>query len=83
LLGALEMQFEDGGNNGEVNDLLLAALKAGVRHQVGEQQALAVFRALNIFAQAEAERWRQVQAGSNCFTRSGANQKRPRPWPAR
>jgi hypothetical protein len=64
LLGALEMQIEDGGDNPEVNNLLLAALKAGLRHQVGEQQAQPVLRALDAFAQTEAERWRQLQAGT-------------------
>lgn len=35
LLNALEMQIEDGGDSPEVNGLLLDALRAGVRHQVG------------------------------------------------
>lgn len=34
ILNALIMQIEDGGDNPKVNDLLLAALRTGVLHQV-------------------------------------------------
>jgi tetratricopeptide (TPR) repeat protein len=64
ILGALEMQIEDGGDNPEVNDLLVAALKAAVLHQVGERQARPVLRAIEAFTRAETDRWRQVQAGT-------------------
>jgi tetratricopeptide (TPR) repeat protein len=64
ILGALEVQIEDGGDNPEVNDLLVAALKVAVLHQVGERQAQPVLRALEAFTRAETERWRQAQAGT-------------------
>jgi hypothetical protein len=64
ILGALEMQIEDGGDHPEVNELLIAALKAAVLHQVGERQGQPVLRALEAFTQAETERWRQVRAGT-------------------
>lgn len=35
ILNALGMQIEDGGDSPEVSQLLLQALAAGVRHQVG------------------------------------------------
>ncbi len=64
LLNALAMQIEDGGDHPDVNELLLAALKVGVRHQVEAEAAQPVLDALDTFAQAEAERWEQVRAGS-------------------
>lgn len=64
ILGALEMQIEDGGDSAEVNQLLLAALASGVRHQVGEQQAQPVLQAIETFANRETARWMQVEAGT-------------------
>jgi hypothetical protein len=64
LLNAIEMQIEDGGDSSEVNALLLHALRAGVRHQVDEQAAQAVLRAIDAFAAAEAQRWAQLRAGT-------------------
>ncbi len=64
ILNALEMQIEDGGDSLEVNQLLLAALAAGVRHQVGEQQAQPVLQALETFANHETARWVQVEGGT-------------------
>lgn len=58
------MQIEDGGDSPEVNGLLLDALRAGVRHQVGELGALPVLRAIDAFAQAEERRWAQLRAGT-------------------
>lgn len=57
ILNALIMQIEDGGDNLEVNLLLLEALRAAIRHQVGEQEGAAALQAVDDFAQAEAERW--------------------------
>lgn len=58
LLNALELQLELGGDSPEVNRLLIEALRAGVRHQVGERKAQPVLRALEVFEQAETERWK-------------------------
>jgi hypothetical protein len=63
IRSALEVQIEDGGDNPEVNNLLLDALRAGILHQVGKSQAQAVLRAIDAFEQAEAIRWEQVKAG--------------------
>jgi hypothetical protein len=57
------MQIEDGGDSPEVNEHLLAALRAAVIHQVGEAGATPVLRALEAFRRSEAERWKQIQAG--------------------
>ena len=83
LLNALSMQIEDGGDHPDVNEFLLAALKAGVRHQVGAEAAQPVFDALDTFAQAEAQRWEQVRAGSvppvkKATATSQAKKKRPK-----
>ena len=64
ILNAIAMQIEDGGDSPEVNRLLLDALRAGVLHQVEERQAQAALRAIDIFEQAEAERWEQAKAGT-------------------
>jgi len=64
ILGAVEMQIEDGGDNPEVNKLLLDALRAGVLHQVNRRQARGTLRAIDAFEQAEAKRWEQVKAGT-------------------
>src|SRR4051794_20732153 len=64
LLGALEVQIEDGGDSPEVNALLVDALRAGVRHQVDADAARPVLRAVDTFAQAEEQRWAQVRAGT-------------------
>jgi tetratricopeptide (TPR) repeat protein len=64
ILGALIIQIEDGGDNPEVNRLLLEALRAALLHQVGEERAQPALRAIEVFEQAEAERWAQVRAGT-------------------
>ena len=64
LLGALEVQIEDGGDSPEVNALLVDALRAGVRHQVDADAAKPVLRTVDAFAQAEEQRWAQVRAGT-------------------
>lgn len=64
ILNALIMQIEDGGDNPEVNNLLLAALRAGVLHQVSQQQAQPVLHAIDAFSAAETERWQQIAAGT-------------------
>ena len=62
ILDALTMQIEDSGDTPEVNNLLLAALRAGVLHQVGQQQAQPVLRAIDAFSASETERWQQAAA---------------------
>jgi tetratricopeptide (TPR) repeat protein len=64
ILNALTMQIEDGGDSPEVNDSLLEALRAALRHQVGERGGTAVLRAIDAFQRAEAERWEQIKAGT-------------------
>jgi hypothetical protein len=64
VLNALIMQIEDGGDSPTVNKLLLDALQTAVLHQVGAARGTAVLRAIDRFAQAEAERWQQVKAGT-------------------
>lgn len=64
ILGAITVQIECGGDHPEVNSLLLDALRAEVRHQVGEARARAVLRAIETFAEGEARRWEQVRAGT-------------------
>jgi len=64
ILNALIMQIEDGGDSPEVNRLLLEALRAAVRHQVGDRRGKAALRAIDNFERAEAERWEQIKAGT-------------------
>ena len=64
ILSALMMQIEDGGDSPEVNRLLLDALRAGLRHQVGEHRARAALRAIDAFEEVETERWALVRAGT-------------------
>jgi len=64
ILNALIGQVEDGGDSPEVNRLLLEALRAAVRHQVGERRGRAALRAIDQFEQAEAKRWEMVKAGT-------------------
>jgi tetratricopeptide (TPR) repeat protein len=64
ILNALVVQIEDGGDSPEVNHLLLEALEAAVRHQVGEKRASATLRAIDTFEQVEAKRWEMVRAGT-------------------
>jgi len=64
ILGALEMQIEDGGDSPEVNKLLLDALRASIDHQVGQSQGRAALQAIDAFEQAEARRWEQVRTGA-------------------
>jgi len=64
ILSALEMQIESGDDSATVNQLLLAALAAGVKHQIAEQQARPVLEALERFAYHETAHWRKVKAGA-------------------
>ena len=64
LLNALEVQIEDGGDSPDVNQHLLAALRAGLHHQVSERQARAALQAIDAFAEDEARRWAQIRAGT-------------------
>jgi len=64
ILNALEVQIEDGGDNPEVNDCLLEALRLNICHQVNEQQGQTALLAIDAFAQGEARRWSQLQAGT-------------------
>jgi hypothetical protein len=64
ILGALEMQIEDGGDSPEVNKRLLDALRAGIDHQVGPRQGHVALQAIDAFEQAEARRWEQARAGT-------------------
>ena len=63
ILNALEMQIEDGGDNPQVNALLLEALRESVKHQVGKRRARAVLRTIDAFHFSEIGRWKQVKAG--------------------
>ena len=63
IRNALEVQIEDGGDNPEVNRLLLGALRAAILHQVGESEAQVALRAIAQFEQDEAKRWEQAKAG--------------------
>ncbi len=63
ILNALEMQIEDGGDNPQVNVLLLEALREGVKHQVGKRRAKAALRAIDAFHLKEIRHWKQVKAG--------------------
>jgi tetratricopeptide (TPR) repeat protein len=47
-----------------VNELLLAALREGVLHQVDEPRARSVLRAIDAFERDEARRWDQVRSGT-------------------
>jgi len=49
------MQIEDGGDRPEVNRLLLDALRAGLRHQVGQRPAKATLHTIDAFERAEAK----------------------------
>jgi len=53
ILNALLMQIEDGGDSPVVNLLLMDALKAAVRHQVGEDRAGPVDSAIARFVETE------------------------------
>src|SRR5690348_996333 len=64
VLSALEVQIEDGGDSPQANRFLLEALRAGVRHQVNEDEVRAVLRAIDTLERAEAERWEQMRAGT-------------------
>ncbi len=46
-----------------MNNLLLDALRAAIRHQAGEAQGTAALQAVDALAQAEAARREQVRAG--------------------
>jgi tetratricopeptide (TPR) repeat protein len=64
ILNAVEVQIETGGDSPEVNALLLDALRVAVQHQVDERTAQPVLEAIDMFAQVEAQRWEQVEAGT-------------------
>src|SRR6266498_4512953 len=64
VLNAIEVQIEVGGDSPQVNALLLDALRAALRQHVDERAAQPALRAIDTFAQAEARRWEQVQAGT-------------------
>jgi hypothetical protein len=61
IFNALAMQVEDGGDNPEVNRLLLDALRAGVLHQVDAQQAETMLHAIEAFATEEKAYWEKIQ----------------------
>ena len=63
ILNALEVQIENGGDHPQVNNLLLEALREGVKHQVGEARARATLRAIDDFHFDEMERWKWIKAG--------------------
>jgi tetratricopeptide (TPR) repeat protein len=63
ILNALTTQIEDGGDSPAVNNLLLDALRAAIRHQVGQREGAAALEAIDAFEHAEAERWALVRAG--------------------
>jgi len=60
LLTAIEMQIEDAGDSAKVNRLLLDALRAGIRHQVGAEQGAAALAAVDLFAAEEAARLEEI-----------------------
>lgn len=64
IFNALVMQVEDGGDNPEVNSLLLDALRAGVLHQVDAQQAETMLHAIETFATEEKAYWEKIQKSS-------------------
>jgi tetratricopeptide (TPR) repeat protein len=64
IANALAMQIEDGGDHPQVNQLLVDALRAGIRHQVDETTARPALDALAAFERAETEYWEQVRAGT-------------------
>ena len=56
ILGALEMQIEDGGDSAEVTDLLVQALRAATLHQLGQEQGQSIQAAIDRFVALEKER---------------------------
>jgi len=64
IFNALAMQIEDGGDNPEVNRLLMDALRAGIRHQVDDDAARLVLAAIDTFERTETDHWEQVRAGT-------------------
>jgi hypothetical protein len=65
ICNAIEMQIEDGGDSLAVNELLLAALRAGVLHQVGEHGAEPVLRAIERFQRSESQRLARLASGAS------------------
>ena len=57
ILNAIEVQLEGGGDNPDVNEYLLRALQAAVRHEVSDGRETAVLQAINSFAKGEFEQW--------------------------
>ncbi|MGE3806919.1 MAG: SEC-C metal-binding domain-containing protein [Gemmataceae bacterium] len=64
ILGAVEMQIEDGGDHPKVNRILLDALRAALVHHVGQDQAQVVLQAIKLFEDQENERWELIRAGN-------------------
>lgn len=62
ILSALEMQIESGDESVTANQLLLAALTAGVQHQMSDQKGKAGVEALETFAHHETAHWLKVDA---------------------
>ena len=65
ILNALIMQIETDGDNAEVNDLLVQALRTSVLAQVGPQTGQSALEALAHFEQAEQ---RRLSFGEQCLT---------------
>lgn len=65
IFNALAMQVEDGGDNPEVNSLLLDALRTGTLHQVDVQQAEAMLHAIEAFATEEKAYWEKIQKNAH------------------
>ena len=56
ILGAVEVQIEDGGDSPEVNDLLIKALRHAIIFQIDQEQRKVVLVALDRFITAEKMR---------------------------
>lgn len=63
ILNAIETQIEEGGDSPAVNSLLLDALRAAIRHLLGEAEGARALRAVDEFAAQEAEHWEEIRAG--------------------
>jgi hypothetical protein len=53
ILGASEIQLEDGGDSPEVNDLLVQALRAATLHQLGQKQGQLILQTIDRFVASE------------------------------
>jgi hypothetical protein len=65
ITNAIEVQLETGGDNPEVNRLLLEALRVALRHQVGETGARSALSAIATFEKAEERRWESIRSGNS------------------